>query len=323
MKTTRMAALPAALLALLLLGACGGGSDAGETGLNGTSAEQAPAAEQDDMDGVEAEAEDMARQSFGADAVDSASGSSPTQTQELPDYQSRAVISTGTVSLQSDDVAAAKFDLMKVVDTYRGEVSDEETATDDDGDVSRSRMVIRVPSDDFDEVMTELGRVPGTDLRSAKRTSEDVTTQVIDTEVRVRAQEKSLERIELLLARARTIKDIVWIESQLTRRQAELDSLKSQQAFLADQTSLATITVFLEQTPEERPAEKKERDDAGFVAGLDAGWDALRSAGTALATVVGALLPFAVLLVVLGIPTWLLLRPLMRRRAPNQPVAAD
>ena len=321
MKTTRMAALPAALLAVLLLAACGGG---GSDAAGETSDQPEPVAVegQSRPEAVEAPTGELARQSFAAGADTDGAVQQATDTQELPDYQTRAVISTGTVSLQSDDAAAAKFDLMKVIDSYRGEISDEETATDDDGEVSRSRMVIRVPSDDFDEVMTGLARVRGTDLRSAKRTSEDVTTQVIDTEVRIRAQEKSLERIELLLARARTIKDIVWIESQLTRRQAELDSLKSQQAFLADQTSLATITVFLEQTPEKQAVEK-ERDDAGFLAGLDAGWDALRSAGTALATVVGALLPFAVLLVVLGIPTWLLLRPLLRRRSPQQPVAAD
>jgi hypothetical protein len=318
MKTTRRAALPAALLTVVLLGACGGGSGSGsDTGLtpaHGPAGEM-PAAETE-ADGLAADG--AARSTLGTtgDVAQSTSG------QQLPDYQTRAVISTGTVSLQSDDVAAAKFDLMKVVDTFRGEISDEETATNDDGEVSRSRLVIRVPSDDFDEVMSELSRVPGTDLRSAKRTSEDVTTQVIDTEVRIRAQEKSLQRIELLLARARSIKDIVWIESQLTRRQAELDSLKSQQAFLADQTTLATITVFLEQTPEKQPPEQ-DRDEAGFLAGLDAGWDALRSAGTTLATVVGALLPFAVLVLVLGLPSWLLLRPLLRRRAPREPVAAD
>ena len=80
-------------------------------------------------------------------------------------------------------------------------------------------------------------------LRSSNRGSEDVTTQVIDTGVRVRAQEASLKRVELLLAEASDLKDVIWIESQLTSRQAELDSLKSQQSWLTDQTSLSTITV--------------------------------------------------------------------------------
>jgi phage-related minor tail protein len=165
--------------------------------------------------------------------------------------------------------------------------------------------------------MDELGDVA--DLRSAKRTSEDVTTEVIDIGVRVRAQEKSLERVELLLARAQDLRAIIAIESQLTRRQAELDSLKAQQAYLADQTTLSTITVFLEQT--EQP-QREERDEAGFLSGLEGGWDALARSATVLATVIGAVLPFAVVLLLLGVPLWLLVRSLVRRRQP-EPVPAD
>jgi Domain of unknown function (DUF4349) len=237
---------------------------------------------------------------------------------DTPVLQTRAVISTGTVTLQSKDVGQARFDVQKVVAAHRGEISDEQTATDPDGRIDRSRLVIRVPSDFFDDVMNELGKVA--DLRSAKRTSEDVTTQVIDTDVRVRAQEQSLERIELLLARAQSLRDIVAIESQLTRRQAELDSLKSQQAYLADQTTLATITVFLEQ--KEEAAEPVEKDEAGFLAGLESGWGALGRAATVFATGLGAILPFTVLLLLLGVPTWLLVRSVVRRRQPEA-VPAD
>ena len=101
-------------------------------------------------------------------------------------------------------------------------------------------------------------------LSSASRNSEDVTTEVIDTDVRIRAQTKSLRRVELLLARAQSIRDIVAIEAQLTRRQADLDSLKQRQAYLADQTSMSTVTVYLERT-RVKAAPKKD-DGSGFVA---------------------------------------------------------
>lgn len=314
MRTRTLAAVPALMISMLLLGSCaGGGSTPADSEAARPAAGEVPeAAQRDSADGLTA-SDARANAASGVDAAGA---------RAVPDLRTRAVISTGTVTLQSDDVGQAQFDLMKVVDEYRGEISDEQTDTDDDGEVSRSRMVIRVPSADFDEVMDQVARVPHTDLRSAKRTSEDVTTEVIDIDVRVSAQEKSIERIEALLARANSIKDIVWIESQLTRRQAELDSLKSQQAYLADQTTLATITVFLERTPEEPVVEEPSR--AGFVTGLDAGWDALVRAGTTLATVAGALLPFAVLAAVLGVPTWLLLRPLLRRRRQQgEPATAD
>jgi hypothetical protein len=55
-----------------------------------------------------------------------------------------------------------------------------------------------------------------------------------------------------------------------------------------------------------------KHDDAGFLAGLRDGWDAFTSSATVLLTVLGAVLPFAALLVVLGVPLLLWLR---RRRA--------
>jgi len=118
----------------------------------------------------------------------------------------------------------------------------------------------------------------------------------------------------VLLARSATVADIVDIESELTRRQAELDSLKSQQAYLADQTAMSTITVHLEQlAPAPKPEPKPEVQKAGFLVGLSGGWGALVSVGTVLATVAGAMLPWLVVLGVIGVPVWLVTRRLVGR----------
>jgi hypothetical protein len=303
--------LPLVLAALFLVTACSGGgsADVGATSAESRVGGDSPAADSGDAVASAPEiAEDFAARNAAGKAAPG---------NDIP-LQTRAVISTGTVTLESKDVEQARFDVQKVVDGHGGEISDEQTATDDQGEIDRSRLVIRVPSGSFGDVMDELGDVA--DLRSAKRTSEDVTTEVIDIGVRVRAQEKSLERIELLLARAQDLRAIIAIESQLTRRQAELDSLKAQQAYLADQTSLSTITVFLEQ--KEEKADPVEEDEAGFLAGLQSGWTALGGAATVLATVLGAVLPFAILLLLLGVPTWLLARSVVRRRR-TEPLAAD
>ena len=218
----------------------------------------------------------------------------------------RHVISTGTVSLISDDVREARRDVQRVVDASRRPGLRGETETDEDGDPVYARLVMRVPAGSFADAMTALEGVA--DLRGSDRTSEDVSTQVIDTDVRVRAQEASLRRVEQLLARAQGLKDIIWIESQLTSRQAELDSLKGQQAWLADQTRDSTIVVDISRTPEDEPRE--EEADAGFLAGLGGGMKALGAVAVGLATIVGALLPFAVVLAVLGLPVWLRRTPL-------------
>ena len=223
----------------------------------------------------------------------------------------RAIISKGNVQLESGDVEKAVFDVQALVDNYAGEVSDQETNTDDEGDVRMARLVLRIPAKKFSDAFGELEEVA--DLKSSNSTSEDVTTKVIDNAVRIRAQRRSLRRIEVLLDQAVSIRDIVAIESH-TRRQADLDSLEQQQAFLRDQTSMSTVTVNIQLTPD-KPAKKKEKkdDDAGFVSGLENGTKALVIFAVGLATVIGALLPWALVLLVVGGPLWLLVRRLRRR----------
>ncbi|MFT3874310.1 MAG: DUF4349 domain-containing protein [Nocardioides sp.] len=233
---------------------------------------------------------------------------------DKPALNASYVISTGSVSLSGKDVADLRFDVQEVLDRHRARVDKDETDTGDDNAVIRSRTVFRVPVDEFDDAMDELEKLSG--LTASSRESEDVTTQVIDTDVRVKSQEKSIERIRILLDRAQSIRDIMAIEGQLSRREADLDSLKQQQAWLAEQSSWSTITVHLKQ----KTAKDADTDETGFLAGLHSGWHAFTGASVAVITAVGALLPFTVLLVLVGTPLLILLRRRAGRRS-SPPVA--
>ena len=273
-------------LTLTLAGCVGGSSQSSDRSVSGGSAAEAPAA---------------------ASVRDAGGGQDAVQTRRPAEQQS--VISKGTVVLRARDVAGARFDVRQIVDRYGGEVSDEQTDTDDDGEVVSAHFVLRVPSPDFGEAMTDLEHVA--DLRFSGRSAKDVTTQVIDTQVRLRAQRRSIARITTLLDRAENLRVIVLIETQLTRRQADLDSLEQQSAYLEDQTSLATITVDVDH---ERAA-AAAADHTGFLAGLAAGWHGLVAVAVGLATAAGALLPWLVVLLVLAVPGWPLVRRLRRHRA--------
>lgn len=316
-RLSHLTAVPMLLAVLLALGAC--------SSRGGDSAEDAdaPAAAGGPAGEAEGGGTDAARRSMLTDSLSAGFGAAEqydaSATREADEAGSeRSIISRGVVAVVGEDVAQARFDVQKIIDGHDGEVAEEKTETDEDGAVSRSRLVVRVPVSEFDATMEALEKVA--QLESSSRSSEDVTTTVIDNEVRIRAQTESLKRIEVLLAQARTIRDIVNIESQLTRRQADLDSLKQQQAYLADQTSMSTITVFLEA---ESDGKKPDEDASGFLAGLGAGWDALKALTTGVTTVVGTALPFAALLLLVGAPTWLLLRRRVSRgRTGRTPSAA-
>lgn len=246
------------------------------------------------------------RDEVGALAVDDASGGSDAGDKPVSSdltARTRAVIATGTMTLRSDDLGATRISVRKVLDTYRGEISQEETETNDKGELTFARVVLRIPSAQFVAAMDDLEAITKYNTRTTG--AEDVTTQVIDIDARVRAQTKSLARIEALLAEATTFKDVVAIETQLTSRQAELESLKAQQAYLNDQTSMSTITVYLEHLGDGDPQPK---DDTGFIAGIRSGWHALGSATVGVATILGAVLPFALVFAIVGYPLWLLSR---------------
>ncbi len=310
----RATLLVSAALLALALGACSGGEDSASDS-KGVSADSVPAPAKADGDNSSTARDGAfyagteANRAALQDALEAESAAID-----------RSIISVGVVSLRSDDVSDAIFEVRKVVATAQGEITDEKTETGDEGVVRRSQLVLRVPVANFDQAMLDLEDLG--QLETSSRNSEDVTTEVIDTEVRIRAQEKSLERVEVLLARAQSIRDIVAIETQLTRRQAALDSLKSQQAYLADQTSMSTITVHLQTKAEKK--ERAEKDETGFLAGLASGWHGLKSFTNGLATMLGALLPFAIVGLVLGVPLWFATRRfLAQRSAAPAPAAVE
>jgi hypothetical protein len=301
--------------ALIVLSGCSSSPDAasggGDSDMAASDAEPVagPGAEKvDAADGVAEVAEVASSSSGGQDG----SGGTALEQQQ--------VISTGNVQLRSDDVGQAIFDVRKVVDVHRGTISEDDTETDKDGDALRSRMVLRIPTADFDDAMTELEKV-GT-LLSSKRQSADVTTQVLDVDVRVEAQQRSIDRIQVLFDHATSIKDVVSVEGELSRRQADLASLEAQQRYLADQTSMSTITLAVERTPKATPKPKPHgHDEAGFLSGLSGGWGALKTFLVGGSTVAGALLPWLLLALVLAIPGWPVFRRLRRRIAPAAPAA--
>lgn len=301
-RTPLLVAVAAPLAALLVLAGCssgGGGGDSASGSGAGSSPVEQPGPHPGDELALEADGRDSAL------SVDSAA-----------DAAERKVIAKGNVSLESDQVGDTVFHVGRIADEYGGEITERQTTTNDEGDISTARLLLRVPVAEFDEAFTDLEGVA--DLQSSSTGKEDVTTKVIDTQVRIRAQRRSLLRVEALLDRAQSISDIIRIESQLSRRQADLESLERRLTYLNDQTSLSTISVNISLPPKQ--GERSEPEEAGFLAGLADGWDALKAVGTGAATLSGRLLPFAAVLLVVGAPALVLLRRLRRRR-PNGPMA--
>jgi len=240
----------------------------------------------------------------GNDAVNAA-------TQPTP-LLSRDLIQRASLTVRTERVGQALQQVRVIVAGVQGVVADELTETGRGGEPRRSNLTLRVPADAFDAVLADLGRLGR--VGSKQVTTQNVSSQVVDVRARVLSAERTLQRIRELLEQADDFSDVLSLESELARREADLSSLKAQQAYLADQTALSTITLTLLQPPP--PVAKPPVDDqpAGFVGGLRVGWDALVGLVTVVLTALGVLVPLLLVLAPAAGLAWWGLRRLPRRQ---------
>ncbi|MBT2440010.1 DUF4349 domain-containing protein [Streptomyces sp. ISL-36] len=227
------------------------------------------------------------------------------------------VIRTAELFVEVEDASKALATARRVTAGAGGQVSNESTERVDDTHVT-SRIVLRVPQERYESV---LGELSGTGkLLSRTADAKDVTEQVVDVESRIATQRASVARVRALMDRATKLSDVVTLEGELSRRQADLESLLAQQASLKDRTSLSTITLELTEKEKEKAAGKDDRP--GLLDALAGGWDALVTALAWVAIVLAAVAPWLAVAVVLYVVWRRLLRPRLRRRAAAAPNAA-
>ncbi|MGK5694763.1 DUF4349 domain-containing protein [Streptomyces sp. URMC 128] len=307
MRTRRSARHPVPALTALLLAAAlalTGCSGAGEDSAGSTAADRGAAAPQSD---AKAGANEAAPGGAG-------SGARATAPPKLPTSH---IIRTASLTVQVKDVPKALEEARTSTENAGGYVGNETTTRDAEGH-ERTRVVLRVPVEKYDEVLTELEGAGKLLDRSAK--AEDVTDQVVDVESRITSQRASVARIRELMDRATKLSDVVTLEGELSTRQADLEALLARQESLKDRTRLATITLSLSETPVKK--EKAKDDDPGFVDAVAGGWNAFVTVLRWLAVGLGAVLPFAAAAALLTLLWLRVVRPRLPRRPRPAPATS-
>ncbi|WP_433083308.1 DUF4349 domain-containing protein [Dactylosporangium sp. CA-052675] len=304
-RTTVFLAAAAGALVLALSGCGSGASDTPTSGGNKDAAGPAAAPQQEGAAGAGGKADQGQYQ--GQDQAQSG--------QKAPDNLdtvNRSIIYAGTMTVEVKDVNAAAAQAIAFATGAGGFVGGDNRRID--GQSSTATITLRVPAEKFQATLDQLKSVG--DEKSRQVSAQDVTDQVVDVESRIATAQASVERIRALLAKAQTIAEITTLESELSRRESDLESLQSRKRKLAGLTSLSTITLVL-QGPE-APAVSEE--DTGILVGLRHGWDAFTASLRVALTIFGWLLPW---LLFLGVPIWLVLWLTRRyRRAHPQALRA-
>jgi hypothetical protein len=243
--------------------------------------------------GEAAVAEDVASDgdSAGGGDVVAANAATASEAAASQPASSERVVYDASLSVRVDDPSGSAEQAMEVVESAGGSLADQ---FEDGGD--EVRLTVRIPVDRFDEVLDEIADL-GVELRR-EVSAEEVTDQIVDLDARLRNARASADRLRALFADANDVNQVVAIESALTEREAEVESLAAQLASLEDRADRSTLTVSFVDEGEPPADDEEDDDDSAFVRGLRAGWEVIGGAGTAIAAIAGFLLPLLPLVLV-------------------------
>lgn len=216
MPLTRPLGVVVALVLAVALGACTSGGGYGSARSVGT----APAA----MEGSGVEIEALViEDAVAGRAVDPVPGP-------------RQIIRQAHVSVEVDDLEEGERRVLALV-TAPGFV--ESTHRSDEF----VRIELRVPEDRLDAFLAALEDIGDVEDRSVS--ARDVTEQVVDWEARLENLVELRDRLRQLLERAESVPDLVMVERELARVQAELDSLTRRLESVRGEVALSRVAVSL------------------------------------------------------------------------------
>ncbi|MDO7883614.1 DUF4349 domain-containing protein [Antiquaquibacter soli] len=291
----RILILPTALVlsALALTGcAAGGGDYSSSDSAGGVTAPQA-------MDNESIATEDGTR----ADSAD------------------RQVIVTGWMTVTVEEPLEAAVEAVRIAESVGGRVDGRQEYAPVDGDKGSATLTLRLPAEGLSATLDKLKELG--DVQEVSLNSTDVTMATQDLDARITALSASIDRLLALLEKSTDIDTLISLETAISDRQAQLESLEAERRYYADQVALSTVTLNLVSV-----ADAPVEEPVTFWDGLVAGWTAFVAFFAGLLVVLGALIPWLVLAGIITAIILLLVRASARRKeraatAAAAPVVAE
>lgn len=227
-----------------------------------------------------------------------------------PAVTERKIIRNANLSLETDTPEETGRKVAAIAEGKGGFVVSSDTqarAVSGGAERSTVSMVVRVPAAQFDAAVGEI-RQTASRVVQEKVAGQDVTEEFIDLEARINAK-KALEAQFLeIMKQSKTVADALQVQRELAEVRGEIEKLEGRRKFLESQTSLSTINVTL------NPPAAFAASSNGFFYQLGRafsnGIDAALQIILFLITAFLALIP---LLILFGVPVWLLIRYFRRR----------
>ena len=150
------------------------------------------------------------------------------------------IIKNANLAFESADPEKTHKNILSLVAQNKGFIASD-NAGKDYNRIYRN-MVVRVPTENFQTLVHGISEgVPYFDQKAISR--KDVTEEFVDLEARLSAKRELEKRYLELLKQARTVKEMLEIERELSTIREEIEAKQGRLKYLQDRVSMSTISI--------------------------------------------------------------------------------
>jgi hypothetical protein len=159
-----------------------------------------------------------------------------------PEMTNRMIVSNSQISLLVKDVISALASIKTKTASLGGYMVDSNLTRPEEA--ASGHITLRIPSEKLDDALSFL-RSLSVKVVSENLLGEDVTDQFVDNEARLAILAENSNRFQEIMKKAEKIQDILQVQQEIFNIQAQMDSIKGQQNYLAKTAQMAKLTAYL------------------------------------------------------------------------------
>lgn len=150
------------------------------------------------------------------------------------------IIKTGSMVLQVTGIDAALTAATQQITGLGGYASGSDRSGD--GESDQATITFRIPAAKWEQALTGLHGLATKVLQEQTKT-DDVTTQVVDLDARIKNLQSTERALQAIMDRAVEIKDVLAVQAELTTVRGQIEQMTAERTNLQGQAAYSTLSV--------------------------------------------------------------------------------
>ena len=154
--------------------------------------------------------------------------------------ESRKIIETAQITLETRDLAATEKSAILALTNRQGKVDVANVSMDANGRRT-GNYTLKVPAGQLQGYIAEVAALPDIIVRQRNISSQDVTEEFIDINARLENMQRHEVRLREILAKANTIEEILKVEKELATARGQIESTTARLKAMTGRIDMSTV----------------------------------------------------------------------------------